>query len=214
MIEMNIDFLNDVWYFKYFKDNKTIYRVRPDHCSPNNILVSWDGYGNASYSIMQAKDLLKDGTWLQCSANGIIFIKRKEEAKMPHFTKDMLKTGMRLVTREGEVRVFFKNMWILHQQKEDGVITNKNGQYTSISYYEDSLKHSHNDRYDIVEIYSGAESDKLELMMDFDFKGSLLWKREEKSKAEIKLEEAMAALEKAKEDVEAARAELRGETNG
>lgn len=96
----------------------------------------------------------------------------EEEKKM--FTKSDLKTGMRVVHRNGEVGIVVKDL---------DVIIFKSGRNSLQNYTEDLLNSVHH-AYDISEVHLTS----IGYFLDLEVLGDLLWKREEKSPEQIEAE--------------------------
>lgn len=108
----------------------------------------------------------------------ITFDKFMEEyTKMKQFTKDDLKTGMLVVTRDGRKWIVMKDLYDKNYE-ETGVLSNLD-EFNLLASYNDDLTFisrsgKHIEKLDIVEVYD------VKSILDFDIiYRKLLWKREE-----------------------------------
>lgn len=110
------------------------------------------------------------------------------EAAPEPFTKDSLKTGMRVVLRDGRTFIVMKDV--------DGVgyIVSESC-HNPLDYYTEGLEEKYGStRLDIVEVYSFSSQSGL---LNLREKGTLLWKRETPEQKRVKeINEEIKALEK------------------
>lgn len=118
-----------------------------------------------------------------------------EEVKeyMNNFTKDMLKTGMVVETRKGDLALIV-GKYVMYKTTT---------QRLSLKNYNDDLIYdcgSINDSkgYDIVKVHEVSTSNTFEYSFNSKYMGKLLWERQEKSEAQLEIEKMK--LEKAEYD--------------
>lgn len=112
-----------------------------------------------------------------------------EENKMQkQFTKNDLKTGMRVVRPCGKVGLIVKDL---------DIISYEDGRYVDLSSYTEDMtyKYAALREFDIDTVYSGTTTSYL---MDLKQLGKLLWKREEKSPEQIEAENITKEIESLK----------------
>ena len=114
-------------------------------------------------------------------------IKKKEKDMNKTFTKDMLKTGMRVVDRKGATRIVMKGV-----DDSEGYLIGTLWSYLK-NYKSDLTDDTGYAGIDIMKVY--AAPDVKTLMLSIGEKGSLLWKREEKTKEELIKEQRIVELE-------------------
>lgn len=114
-----------------------------------------------------------------------------EENNVKQFTKFDLKTGMRVKLREGKLDIIFIDT------NDGGIVTDGKTWTPLRNYSEDLIANFGNGDYDIVEVYS-QPTVPTELG-NVNVKGSLLWKREGKSQAQIDLEKLQQQIKELSE---------------
>lgn len=116
-----------------------------------------------------------------------------EENKMQkQFTKNDLKTGMRVVHRNERVGIVLKDGGIIYYP---ACSTETLSFFTNISSLEDGLSSRLFEAWDIIEVYSGYLDGWI---MNIKELGDLLWKREEKSPEQIEAEKIAKEIESLK----------------
>lgn len=111
----------------------------------------------------------------------IKFFKLKEENVMTNkFDKSMLKDGMVVVTREGEKYLVLGDKLL------------RNGGHNELGVYSDDMRvFDHSGDFDIVEVHEFVSAISLDIN---HWKLSLLWKREEKTPTQLKIEEMESSV--------------------
>lgn len=94
---------------------------------------------------------------------------------MTTFTKDMLRTGVRVVTAKGKAFIYIEdlNSFVGEQTAR------------SLGSYDNTLQHLGNTNDTVCEIYRGYVFD---LFLNIDALGTFIWKREDKSPEQIQLD--------------------------
>lgn len=111
------------------------------------------------------------------------------------FTKDMLRTGMRVVHRNGDVGIVLKDIKCIAEQ--DG--------FCNLANYSESLSYHNSDRritskWDIVKVYEGFTLDNR--ILDFKSFGCLIWERKEETEQQKQIRELEETIKKAQEQIE------------
>lgn len=142
---------------------------------PKNRLISFEGYTGCFFS------------------NCYKLVKKKEKDMNKTFTKDMLKTGMRVVDRNGATRIVMKGV-----DDSEGYLIGT--LWVDLKNYRDDLIDDVGIAgIDIMEVY--AAPDVKTSMLFIGEKGALLWKREEKTKEELLKEQRIVELEQQVKDL-------------
>lgn len=115
------------------------------------------------------------------------------EPVLESFTKADLKTGMRVVYRNGNPRVVGGHSCLY---AEDG-----DHSFSLRAYTEDLKKEVGNPAYDIMEAYAAPE--KCKDFFNLDVRGELLFKREEKTEKQKQAEKLMEQADELKAQFEA-----------
>ena len=128
-------------------------------------------------------------------------IETKEENKMSTFTKDDLKTGHLVVSREGGEYVVFKDSANAHNTHKSVMVNlNEDYNWATLEDYDDTLKYLEDTEYDIMEVY--LQSHPYSFVHEYEAdKRQLLWKREEKSEKDLQIEELQATITQAQEQI-------------
>ncbi|WP_443698970.1 hypothetical protein [Pseudomonas sp.] len=99
---------------------------------------------------------------------------------MTTFTKDMLRTGMRIKYNNGQVAIVLKDIGVLGMH--DG--------FNNLSHLNDSLKDTEqfDDQvdWDVESVWKGYENNAK--VLNFKALGDFIWKREEKSPEQLQLD--------------------------
>lgn len=107
------------------------------------------------------------------------------------FTKDILRTGMRVVHRNGKIGIILKDI---------DVIALENG-YNSVKSYSDRLLvHFYDDGWDIMKVYEGYQNNRK--VIDFNELGELIWERKEETEQQKQIRELQETIKKAQEQIE------------
>lgn len=165
-----------------FKDelNKQAYMQR--HYRNGDLLFKYykDGF------TIESVDGDGNGTAIGSIANVIAskeikYFKLKEENVMTNkFDKSLLKDGMVVVTREGEKYLVLGDKLL------------RNGGHNELGdYYDDMTLFDRSGDFDIVEVHEFVSAISLDIN---HWKLSLLWKREEKSPTQLKIEEMESSV--------------------
>lgn len=153
------------------------------NCEIGTVLTIVDGEfaSTGNFLAKGFKNYPSDEGWINC---------RNFEPYI--FTKSDLKTGMRVVYRNGKTRVFGVNQFY----------NDAGGHGFYLSAYEDALiRKSGFLDCDIMKVYAAPE--KCEDFFNLDVRGELLFKREEKTEKQIQAEKLMAKADKLKAEFEA-----------
>jgi hypothetical protein len=128
--------------------------------------------------------------------------------KMSTFTKDDLKIGYLVVLRGGKEVVVFKDYASVYLQdnysesfvQDCCVDLNKNNSWFRLEGYTNYLNYLDYSEYDIMEVY--LQSHPYSFVSEYEKdKRVLIWKREEKSEKDLKIEELSATIKKAQEQI-------------
>lgn len=111
------------------------------------------------------------------------------------FTKDMLRTGMRVVHRNGEVGIVFKDV---------STIGYKDG-FDCLKGYDENLYILERDwdgcaDWDIMKVYDGYSQHTN--LINFNKLGELIWERKEETEQQKQIRELQETIKKAEEQIE------------
>lgn len=107
------------------------------------------------------------------------------------FTKDMLRTGMRVVHRNGKVGIILKDI---------DVIALENGYNNVESYSDRIIVHSYDESWDIMKVYGGYQNNRK--VLDFNELGQLVWERKEETEQQKRIRELQETIKKAQYQLE------------
>lgn len=111
------------------------------------------------------------------------------------FTKDMLRTGMRVVHRNGMVGIVFKDVGVISYGPVAGFNSLKNYEYFEESFCEDEVDYA----YLVDKVYAGYQDGYI---INFNKLGELIWERKEETEQQRQIRELQDTIKKAQEQIE------------
>ena len=111
------------------------------------------------------------------------------------FTKDMLRTGMRVVHRNGMVGIVFKDVGVISYGSVAGYNSLKGFEYFEESSCEDDVDYA----YLIDRVYEGYQDS---FIINFNKLGELIWERKEETEQQKQIQELQETIKKAQDQIE------------